>query len=48
MTELKSCFFSRLQMSPKENVHFKDLHATLLQMGCLLPYENIDVMEEEI
>ncbi|HDX9707976.1 TPA: arylamine N-acetyltransferase [Bacillus thuringiensis] len=45
MTEFKNYFFSRLQMSPKKNVKFNDLHEILLQMGNMIPYENIDVME---
>ncbi|PGS74406.1 arylamine N-acetyltransferase [Bacillus cereus] len=45
MTDLQNYFFSRLQMPPKENLQFKDLHDLLLQMGRMLPYENIDVME---
>ncbi|MGH0590568.1 arylamine N-acetyltransferase family protein [Bacillus mycoides] len=48
MIELQSNFFSRLQMSSKENIQFKDLHEILLQMGRVLPYENIDVMEGEL
>ncbi|MBW3493263.1 arylamine N-acetyltransferase [Bacillus sp. FDAARGOS_1420] len=45
MTDLQNYFLSRLQMSPKEDIQFNDLHEILLQMGRLLPYENIDVME---
>ncbi|MED2765808.1 arylamine N-acetyltransferase [Bacillus thuringiensis] len=45
MTDLQKHFFSRLQMSPKENIYFNDLHEILLQMGHMIPYENIDVME---
>lgn len=46
MTDLQKYFFSRLQMSPKD-VQFNDLHEILLQMGHMLPYENIDVMERD-
>ncbi|EJR92073.1 N-hydroxyarylamine O-acetyltransferase [Bacillus cereus VD196] len=45
MTDLQNYFFSRLQIAPKEKVTFKDLPEILLQMGRMLPYENIDVME---
>ncbi|KAA6452064.1 arylamine N-acetyltransferase family protein [Bacillus swezeyi] len=48
MTEFQRLFFSRLQIYPKENVKFEDLHEILLKMGCVLPYENLDVMEREI
>ncbi|PEW72764.1 arylamine N-acetyltransferase [Bacillus cereus] len=45
MTDLQNYFFSRLQISPKEDLPFNDLHEILLQMGRILAYENIDVME---
>lgn len=32
-------------MLPKENVQFNDLHEIFLQIGRILPYKNIDVME---
>ncbi len=38
-------FFSKLKIPPKENVNFEDLHTIILQIGHLLPYENIDIME---
>ncbi|USP55651.1 hypothetical protein J2N67_005900 (plasmid) [Bacillus thuringiensis] len=46
LTELQKSFFSRLQISPKEDVKFKDLHEILLQMAYVIPYENLDVMEK--
>lgn len=46
LTELQKGFFSRLQMSPIEEVKFKDLHEILLQMAYVIPYENLDVMEK--
>ncbi|WII35285.1 arylamine N-acetyltransferase family protein [Paenibacillus thiaminolyticus] len=45
LTELQRNFFSRLQMYPKEDVTFEDLHGILLQMGYVIPYENLDVMD---
>lgn len=48
LTELQEDFFSRLQISPKEDVTFEDLHGILLQMGYVLPYENLDVMEKNV
>ncbi|MEH7189666.1 arylamine N-acetyltransferase family protein [Bacillus toyonensis] len=45
LTELQINFFSKLKIPPRENVKFEDLHTILLQMGHLLPYENIDIME---
>lgn len=45
LTELQKKFFSKLKIPPKDNVEFEDLHTILLQMGYLLPYENIDIME---
>ncbi|MGG0814716.1 arylamine N-acetyltransferase [Paenibacillus alvei] len=48
MTELQKDFFSRLQISPKEDVTFEDLHGILLQMGYVLPYENLDVMDKNV
>ncbi|MEF8684107.1 arylamine N-acetyltransferase family protein [Bacillus cereus] len=45
LTELQKKFFSKLKILPRENVKFEDLHTILLQMGHLLPYENIDIME---
>ncbi|MGX5373575.1 arylamine N-acetyltransferase family protein [Bacillus cereus] len=45
LTELQKKFFLKLKITPKENVEFEDLHTILLQMGYLLPYENIDIME---
>ncbi len=48
LTELQKNFFSRLQISPKEDVTFEDLHGILLQMGYVLPYENLDVMDKNI
>ncbi len=44
MTQLQRDFFSRLQLPQQEYVQFQDLHKILLQMGRLLPYENIDIM----
>ncbi|RUR59418.1 arylamine N-acetyltransferase, partial [Bacillus sp. VKPM B-3276] len=44
LTKLQENFFNRLKMSWKEDVSFKDLHGILLQMGYVLPYENLDVM----
>lgn len=48
LTELQKNFFSRLQISPVEDVTFEDLHGILLQMGYVLPYENLDVMDKNI
>lgn len=48
LTDLQKNFFSRLQISPKEDVTFQDLHGILLQMGYVLPYENLDVMDKNI
>ncbi|MEB8646386.1 arylamine N-acetyltransferase, partial [Bacillus cereus] len=48
LTELQKSFFSRLQVSPKEDVNFKDLHEILLRMAYVIPYENLDVMEKNI
>ncbi|MCU5406748.1 arylamine N-acetyltransferase [Bacillus cereus] len=45
LTELQKKFFLKLKIPPKENVKFEDLHTILLQMGHVLPYENIDIME---
>ncbi|MFE5365742.1 arylamine N-acetyltransferase, partial [Bacillus cereus] len=45
LTELQKKFFSKLKIPQKENVEFEDLHAILLQMGHLLPYVNIYIME---
>lgn len=45
LTESQKKFFSKLKIPPKENVNFEDLHTILLQVGHLLPYENIDIME---
>ncbi|MED2766027.1 arylamine N-acetyltransferase [Bacillus thuringiensis] len=44
MTDLQNYFFSRLQMAPRESIQLHDLHEILLQMGHMVPYENIDVM----
>ncbi|MEC2934228.1 arylamine N-acetyltransferase [Bacillus cereus] len=48
VTELHTGFFSRLHMSPLEEVKFKDLHEILLRMAYVIPYENLDVMEKNI
>ncbi|WP_044796663.1 arylamine N-acetyltransferase family protein [Bacillus cereus] len=48
LTELQKKFFSKLKIPTKDNVEFEDLHAIFLQMGYLLPYENIDIMEENM
>ncbi|AJQ62797.1 arylamine N-acetyltransferase family protein [Bacillus thuringiensis] len=48
LTKLQENFFNRLKMSWKEDVSFKDLHGILLQMGYVLPYENLDVMDKNI
>ncbi|AND11112.1 arylamine N-acetyltransferase [Bacillus thuringiensis] len=45
LTDLQQKFFLKLKIPPKENVKFEDLHTILLQMGHLVPYENIDIME---
>ncbi len=45
LTELQKKFFLKLKIPPKENVEFEDLHTILLQLGHVLPYENIDIME---
>ncbi|MBT2576919.1 arylamine N-acetyltransferase [Bacillus sp. ISL-8] len=45
LTELQKKFFLKLKIPPKENVEFEDLHTIFLQMGYVLPYENIDIME---
>ena len=47
LTELQKVFL-KIKMPPRENVKFEDLHTILLQMGHLLPYENIDIMEENM
>ncbi|PFV43123.1 arylamine N-acetyltransferase family protein [Bacillus thuringiensis] len=45
LTELQKKLFLKLKIPPRENVKFEDLHRILLQMGHLLPYENLDIME---
>ncbi len=45
LTELQKKFFLKLKIPLRENVKFEDLHRILLQMGHLLPYENLDIME---
>ncbi|MGU3443612.1 arylamine N-acetyltransferase family protein [Bacillus cereus] len=47
MTDLQKYFFYRLQMAPQKDIEFNDLHEILLQMGSIVPYENIDVMKRE-
>ncbi|MEB9739282.1 arylamine N-acetyltransferase [Bacillus thuringiensis] len=48
LTELQKNFFSRLQISPKVDVTFEDLHGILQQMAYVIPYENLDVMDKNI
>ncbi|GAA0431584.1 hypothetical protein GCM10008934_21340 [Virgibacillus salarius] len=39
LTELQKKFFSKLQITPKENVKFEDLHTIILQIVNLFPYK---------
>ncbi|WP_411859769.1 arylamine N-acetyltransferase, partial [Bacillus thuringiensis] len=48
LTELQKNFFSRLQIPPKEEVRFENLHEILQQMAYVIPYENLDVMDKNI
>ncbi|MFK4291564.1 N-hydroxyarylamine O-acetyltransferase [Bacillus sp. RC240] len=48
LTDLQKKIFSRLQISPKEDVSFENLHEILQQMAYVIPYENLDVMNKNI
>lgn len=46
MTDLQKYLFLRLGIPVKEKVLFEDLPEILFRMGKILPYENLDVMEQ--